>query len=82
MKYWKIQGVFFRFCVFLGYSAFSYEDYWHVLSRKKSSVDFHYALRKKEKKKKPHPFQLGNEISFDSDIDIISPQHRIVCGNS
>lgn len=30
---------------------------------------------------KLHPFQLGNEISFDSDTDIISPQHRSVCGN-
>lgn len=28
-----------------------------------------------------HPFQLGNEISFDSDTDIISPQHIRVCGN-
>ena len=30
---------------------------------------------------KLHPFQLGNEISFDSDTDIISPQHRSVCCN-
>lgn len=27
-----------------------------------------------------HPFQLGNEISFDSDTDIIYPQHKSVCG--
>lgn len=26
-----------------------------------------------------HPFHLGNEITFDSDTDIISPQHKNVC---
>lgn len=46
-----------------------------------------YSLCQKKKKimkVKPicnlHPFHLGNEISFDSDTDIISSQHTTMCG--